>query len=232
MIGILGHRWGVYRAQDRVWAQVRGISPRQGAGRRLFMVLQAFIDESYGGTGVLVLGGYVATAEAWADFSKEWEEMLPYGTLDKENRHHFKMSEMAINEERMQRIPGFFRIIEKHVSLSISCKASVIDIQRAKNRLWVLNVNISYVGGLTNPWVFVFVALLDMLFHNRNRKLISHLIPSGEKIDFYFDSRSEKTAVIKGWEAFVSRRSDPFRQFCGATPRFEDDNDFLPLQAG
>jgi hypothetical protein len=195
------------------------------------MVLQAFIDESYGDTGVLVLGGYIASAESWAHFSKEWEEMLPYGTRDKDARYHFKMSEMAINEDRMQRIPGFFRIIEKHVALAISCKASVIDIQRAKDRLWIPNVSVSYVGALANPWMFEFVALLDMFFHNRNRELIRRIIPDGEKIDFYFDTRSEKAAIIRGWEAFVSRRPDAFRQFCGDTPRFEDDKDFLPLQA-
>jgi hypothetical protein len=70
-----------------------------------------------------------------------------------------------------------------------------------------------------------------MVFHNRNAELIRHLLPDGERIDFYFDTRSEKSAITKGWEAFVSRRPDAFRQFCGATPRFEDDKDFLPLQA-
>ena len=75
------------------------------------MVLQSFMDESYGDTGILVLGGYIASAESWTHFSKEWEEMLPYGIRDKDGRYHFKMSEMATNEDRMQRIPGFFRII-------------------------------------------------------------------------------------------------------------------------
>jgi hypothetical protein len=196
------------------------------------MVLQAFIDESYNSqTGIYVLGGYIASAEAWANFSKEWKEMLPNGTPDKYGRYHFKMREMAVSETRMQRVPKFFRIIEKHVSLAISCKVSVIDINRAKNRLWIPNVGVSYVDALANPWKFEFVALLDMFFHNRNRELIRSLIPDGEKIDFYFDARSEKKAIKKGWEAFVLRRPDEFLQFCGAVPRFEDDNDFLPLQA-
>jgi uncharacterized protein DUF3800 len=177
------------------------------------------------------LGGYIASAEAWANFSKEWKEMLPNGTPDKHGRYHFKMREMAVSERRMQRVPKFFRIIEKHVSLAISCKVSVIDIKRAKNRLWIPNVSVSYLDALANPWKFEFVALLDMLFHNRNRELIRSLIPNDEKIDFYFDTRSEKKAITKGWEAFVLRRPDKFRQFCGAVPRFEDDNDFLPLQA-
>ena len=56
MIGILGHVWGVSRAQDRIWGQVSGIAPSR-AGRRLFMVLQAFVDESRGERGTFVLAG-------------------------------------------------------------------------------------------------------------------------------------------------------------------------------
>jgi hypothetical protein len=230
MIGVLDHKWGVFPAQDRIWTQGSGIAPRK-AGRRLFMVLQAFIDESIGESGVWVLGGYVATAEAWALFSKEWEEMLPFGTRDKDNLYHFKMNEMARNQDRMQRVPGFFRIIEKYVSLAISCKANIIDIQRAKNRIWIPNVDVSYVEALANPWKFEFTALLDMFFHDRKAERIRQLIPPGEKIDFYFDERSEKGAIIEGWEAFVSRRPDAFREFCETTPRFEDDKISPPLQA-
>jgi hypothetical protein len=141
-------------------------TPRR-AGRGLFMVLQAFIDESYNSqTGIYVLGGYIASAEAWDNFLKEWKEMLPDGTPDKHGRYHFKMREMAVSENRMQRVPKFFRIIEKYVLLAISCKASVIDIKRAKARLWVPNVSVSYVDALANPWKFEFVALLDMFYHN------------------------------------------------------------------
>src|SRR6516225_8308926 len=123
------------------------------------MVLQAFIDESYNSqTGIYVLGGYIASDGAWANFSKEWKEVLPNGTPDKRGRYHFKMREMAVSEKRMQRIPTFFRIIEKHVLLAISCKVSVIDIKRAKDRLWIPNVSVSYVDALDNPWKFELVA--------------------------------------------------------------------------
>jgi Protein of unknown function (DUF3800) len=195
------------------------------------MVMQAFIDESYSQKGVYVLAGYIATAEAWANFSKEWKGVLHNGTRDKYGRDHFKMKEMAVSERRRKRLPIFFRVIEKHVALAVSCKVNVIDIQRAKNRLWIPNVSVSYVGALANPWMFEFVALLDMLFHNRNRELIRGLIPEGERVDFYFDETSQKRAVTRGWEAFVSRRPDAFRQFCGAPPRFKNDNDFPQLQA-
>ena len=40
--------------------------------------MQAFVDESYDDdSGVFVMAGCISTAEAWVQFSKEWEEMLP-----------------------------------------------------------------------------------------------------------------------------------------------------------
>lgn len=64
MIGPLDHVWGVSTTQDRVWAQVSGLPPSK-AGKRLFVVFQAAIDESFEEKGVFVLGGCIATAEAW-----------------------------------------------------------------------------------------------------------------------------------------------------------------------
>jgi hypothetical protein len=195
------------------------------------VVLQAFIDESAGEKGVWVLGGYVATAEAWAHFSREWEQMLHFGTRNKDDQYHFKMSEMARNKDRMKRVPGFFRIIEKYATLAISCKASAVDIERAKRRIWIPNVSVSYVGALADPWMFLFVALLDMFFHNRKAERIREVLPVEEKIDFYFDDRSERVLSSKGGKP--SSRGDliTFREFCETTPRFKDDKICLPLQA-
>jgi hypothetical protein len=41
------------------------------------MVVRAYIDDSYTAGGVHVLAGYIARAEQWGAFSKEWEELLP-----------------------------------------------------------------------------------------------------------------------------------------------------------
>ena len=47
------------------------------------MVFQAFVEESedQSGTDIIVLAGYVATAEAWAAFSKEWAAMPPMASV-------------------------------------------------------------------------------------------------------------------------------------------------------
>ena len=68
----------------------------------------------------MVLGGHIAPAEYWAHFSKEWEQLLPLGTLAKNGKRHFKMSELARSPGGIERTEAFYRIIEKYVFVSIS----------------------------------------------------------------------------------------------------------------
>jgi hypothetical protein len=81
---------------------------------------QAFVDGSATPNGDFVLAGHIATAEAWAHFAKEWEELLPFGTLAKNGKYHFKMSEMARSEGGIERTGPFYRLIEKYAVVSIA----------------------------------------------------------------------------------------------------------------
>ena len=67
-MNILSHQWGRSQPQDRVWAQVVGLPPSR-AHKRLLMVFQAFIDDSYKPEGVYALAGHIASAEVWGRFS-------------------------------------------------------------------------------------------------------------------------------------------------------------------
>jgi hypothetical protein len=49
------------------------------------------------------------------------------------------MSEMAVH---MERVLPFYKIIEKHVSVSLSCKIGINDLQNAKARIWSDDVKI------------------------------------------------------------------------------------------
>jgi len=222
-MSISNHVWGLSAACDRVWAQVSGIAPAK-AGQRIFVVLQAFIDESYNNNGNFVLAGYVASAEVWASFTKEWEEMLPYADLkDKNGKYYFKMSEMA-TRNRLDRVEPFFHIIEKHVLYSVSCRIHQLELNRAKNRILVdgqkPNLDI-------NKYLITFRILMDT-FHKRE---FASLIGVDDITDFYFDDKTEKGAIIQGWDGYMANRPDNVRPRFGPTPRFEDDMDFLPLQA-
>jgi len=140
------------------------------------------------------LGGHIATAEAWAQFAKDWEALLPSGTLAENDRHHFKMSEMALNDVRMWRVPPFYRIIEEHVLLSISFRFNIAEFERAKDRAreflrtnMLINFNFAFWG---NPYYFAFRILMDR-FHF-DRQDFQSLLPIDRKVDFIFDYRTEK----------------------------------------
>jgi hypothetical protein len=115
---LLTHRWGVTRA-DRVWAEIAGIAPSTRPWERAFVILQAFIDDSYTAKGTFVLGGYIANAEAWARFSAEWEAALPKALRKADGRYYFKMSDMA-GRGRLADVPQFVKIIEDHVAFSLA----------------------------------------------------------------------------------------------------------------
>jgi hypothetical protein len=221
------HVWGVSPAADRVWSQVSGLAPNK-ARERLFVVLQAFIDDSYKPDGVFVLGGYIASAEAWANFSKEWEEILPYGLRNKDGAFYFKMSEMALTPERMRRVPAFYRVIENNTLMALSCAVDLGALKRARERISIPRAQIDW-SDYANPYLVTFRHLLD-LFHV-HRLNIPHRIPLDEKIDFYFDNQTEKKIILSTWDQYINSREDQYKKFYGATPRFEDDLDFLPLQA-
>jgi hypothetical protein len=206
---------------------VTGIDPERVVGW-LLMILQAFIDDSYSPGGEFVLGGHIASTESWAKFARDWEQMLPYGVLNKRGRYHFKKKEMAQTPERMRRVGAFYRIVEEHALVSISCRINITELKRARERIHVPGLHIDW-DFLGNPFMVAFRSLMDM-FHSHRKKL-DGIIPADQKVDFIFDRQSERKIIDAGWDDYIARRPPEFKDLYGATPRFEDDDDLLPLQA-
>ena len=77
-------------------------------------------------------------------FSKDWKEMLPYGVLNKRGNFHFHMVEMNLNPERRERVRAFYRVIEQHALMLISCKINISDLERAKRRIHVPSLTIDW----------------------------------------------------------------------------------------
>lgn len=192
------------------------------------MTLQAYIDESSDEKGDFVLAGCISDAESWAAFTKEWEEVLKYGILNKHGRYHFKMSDMALNKERMSRVPLFIKIIEKYVLGFVSAKINISELKRALSRNRVTNVNINW-GALSNPYYLTLRCLFDMFHIIRDQ--MTDLISLDEKISFIFDYRDERKTILSIWDEYLQARPENIKRFYGAVPRFEDDEKFLPLQA-
>lgn len=193
------------------------------------MTLQAFIDESETEGGFFVLGGYIATAESWSSFAGEWETLLrKYGRQKKDGRYHFKMKEMARVADSAKRTELFFRVIEDHVIGWVSARINKPDLKKAISRIVVPGLEIDW-GSYANPYFITFRCLVDM-FHIHRPEMVEAM-PLGEKIDFFFDDRTDKKPILDMWENYIAARPDAIKEYYGAMPRFEDDMDFLPLQA-
>jgi hypothetical protein len=224
------HIGGASNAKDCVVAQASNLASSRTSRRRL-MVWQAYIDESEGG-GALTLAGYVAPAENWLSFSKDWAEILPLGTLGR-NGYHFKWQEMTQTDERRKRVPAFYRIIEKHVQAGISITIARDLLLSAKDRILIVSpdlVSKAFAGDIMDHLYLCAYFLLIGHFHQfKFDDVVSLFVPPEEKVDFIFDDRSEKGKILFAWEYL--KRDAPYRNNLGATPRFESDDEFLPLQA-
>ncbi len=168
-----------------------------------------------------MLAGHIASAESWAKFAREWEQMLPYGVLTKHGRFHFKMAEMAQTPERMSRVGAFYRIVEEHALMSISSRINIAELNRARERIHVPGLRIDW-DFLGNPFMVAFRSLMDM-FHSHRRRF-DGIIPADQKVDFIFDRQGEKRTIEAGWDDYIAQRPPGFRDLYGAGPRFEDLN--------
>jgi len=185
---------------------------------------RAFIDDSRTPGGEFILAGHIAPAEAWAKFSKEWENLLPHGTLADNGKNHFKMSEMALTPERMERVPAFYWLIEEYTSLSVSSRMNIAEFGQAHERAKSFALNFGRSVDLdqwTNPYVFLFRFLIDH-FH-LERKRLEPVIPLSEKVDFYFDIQTESKYLLAAWDQYIEARPDEAKRYYGSQPRFEDD---------
>jgi hypothetical protein len=227
---LLHHSWGKSQAQDVVLARISGMAPSLRGWERPFMVLQVFIDESYSQDSTFVLGGYIASVEAWGRFAKEWEELLPLARKGNSGLHRFKMSEMARD---LKSVAPFYHVIEKHVLMSIACRINISQFNRALERIWIPERRINWSG--VNPNVYMMMYFLTVFYESRYRKtfdIFNDLIPSDERVECIFDDINLKAAVIGSWDDFKRHLApEELQGIWGPDPRFEDDEIFLPLQA-
>jgi hypothetical protein len=183
------------------------------------------------------LGGHVASAETWAKFAADWEELLkPCGILGSNGNYRFKMSEIPITPDGMWRVQCFFKAIERHEIISISSLLKKSDLKAAaKQKLFVTTGYRGYqpleVGW--GPWDNVFILLwrtiMDMFLDQRGH--FSCVIPVDAPVSFIFDEQTEKRTILDGWDDYIHSKPPQMTHRFGKTPRFESDDDFLPLQA-
>lgn len=206
-------------AAGRVWAMVSGLPPGKRE-QRLFLMLQAFIDDS--GTGqdsAFVLAGYIAPAERWADFSKDWQEIL-----DLARYPYFKMSEWGDRTDD-EKVMFFYRVIERYVTAGIRCVVPHQDFREAIRYLERFVPHLTGEMRHDDIYYFNLVNLVATIHHHKAHLGIT------EKLKLIFDKQQHKDIqVLQNWERLL-KNNPAFLDTVDGVPGFEDDKDFLPLQA-
>ena len=133
---------------------------------------------------------------------------------------------MMNNPERAERVGAFYRLIENSDLVSISCKINISDLNKAKIVFGYSAIEL--IGHYTDPFFFTFRALINCV-HSHRRTMPS--LPQDDKIDFIFDDQSQKSMIISAWDKFLENRDPAVREMFGANIKFENDREFLPLQA-
>jgi hypothetical protein len=204
-------------AGDGILALVCGF-PGKRAYKRLLMVLNAYIDASgKGDPFFLVMAGYIATAEAWIEFSKEWKAQL-----DEAGLPYFKMNEMASRPE----IAGYFyRVVERHdIKAAVSCVVHTDELVKVEKE-FPFPKHFFNTEKMTNPYYFAFKVIIDVLAQqNVNLGL-------NEPVDFIFDEDSEKKEVLEAWQLLKENSEPKVAVFMGDTPIYRNDKTTMPLQA-
>lgn len=193
------------------------------------MIWQAYIDDSLDDTGIYALAGYMASADDWDRFSAEWRSMLKSGSLNDRNEYQFKMSEMALSPERMSRVSGFHNVIHNHAQASIACTINTHDLERAIKRIYIVGSDQYRIEFDTNKFDVCMKFLLSTLLEYKSKN--PDIIPFPDRIDFYFDDTTEKDVVLRHWDSHMKQVPAEWLRFYGPSPRFENDEVYLPIQA-
>ncbi len=197
------------------------------------MAWQAFVDES-ADDKFLVYGGYIADSDQWANFSREWEALLPFGYRAKDGDFDFKMSEMALTPDRQERAAAFYRVIQRNTAGALVFLLSFEHYHQAVREA----VLFDKASGdevpndddvFKNPYIFLLLAGLTLFRRNRNRPEFENILPKNEPISFCFDERSDQKKIIECFEEMT--KVPAMKQILGEAPRFENDRQILPLQA-
>jgi hypothetical protein len=163
---------------------------------------------------VFVLAGYISSVSEWLTFSDEWQAVLNGPPpLDKFKMSHFTHRYGLADE----RLILFRRAIERNVRGAITASVDM-DVYRRFVASYPPKT-------IQNPY---YLLLLDMVIQ---LKRAAPLIKLDGKIEFIFDEQLRDKDVIKyAWSRIPETRPD-IAGFIGNEPRWENEEEFLPLQA-
>jgi hypothetical protein len=185
------------------------------------VTFQAFIDDSGSGLPVFVLSGYISSVDWWESFSDEWQKLLDAPP----KLPYFKMREAAkCWGGKMKADQTYHRIKSFVDEIPVMVQASMISVIPMKKYKAIVKGKPAKF--LDDPY---FVALFDIVM-----KLFWSQVSVGstDTLEFIFDDNPRLAAKVPQYYQFMRHSIDPkYRGLIGASPKFEDDLEFLPLQA-
>jgi hypothetical protein len=183
-------------------------------------MLQAYIDASAkGDPRLLVLAGFIACAEVWAQFSIEWKKRLDQANLD-----HFKMYEMQGRPE----IVGYFckTLEEFDIDAFISCVIRTDEMREViRSTNWPRQLIVD--KNFENSYFFGFKAITNILAQKQ------HELGLYEPVDLIFDEDGEasRLKVEDAWTLLKVAAPPEVRKLMGDEPSWRNDKKVPPLQA-
>ncbi len=216
----MASRIGFGNSTDRLRALVSGL-PSSKRGSRRVTAFQAFVDDSGSGKPVFVLSAYISRLDWWEDFSDRWQDLLD----EPPKLEYFKMREAAQRfggrmkaDARNKRLQKFFSLIRMAAHASL---ISVVPIEIYKATIR---------GKVHREWDDpYFMALFDIVIRVLWNQIAEQ---SPDTVDFIFDNNPRLAAKVPHWYQLTRRMLPPqYQHLISPSPKFEDDLQFLPLQA-
>ncbi|MGC2421984.1 MAG: DUF3800 domain-containing protein [Candidatus Acidiferrales bacterium] len=188
-------------------------------------MLTAYFDDSASEETdkLLVLAGYVHSAEAWARFSDDWKAIVDAVPTIR----YFKMREAQnLSGEflgwdviaRDAKVLSLADVIKRHEPWSLECSISRTDYLR------IVRPVVPY--DIRHPYFDAFYAAIIKLAEWH------HHLGLTTPVDFVFDEQGEIGAQAVIWyEHIKSMQTPEIRAMLGSSPVFRDDKRTPPLQA-
>jgi hypothetical protein len=185
-------------------------------------MLKVFADDSGSGgdSKWFVLGGYLASAEAWIAFEPQWSAAL----ADGRPIEYFKASEAESRkgqfegfsvDERNAKIDTLIAVIVKHARQAVYV--------RVRQEHYDEIIKGSVPPAWDSPYYYLFMTLMTCC------TAVERQYGSGSPIRFIFDTH--QTLASRSENMYSKLRNIP--QFAGSVSgvQFEDEKQFLPLQS-
>ncbi|MBY9062280.1 DUF3800 domain-containing protein [Sphingomonas yunnanensis] len=191
---------------------------------------QLFVDES-ASDGLFVFAGVLANLPDWERFSESWQELLkPFGTLAADGVYHFKMSEMAALEERMARMPAFYRVMAEHVRAYFSISIRQDDLDHARKHIVGLT-SPRNMSMLEDPYQICFNLFLGSIAGRWKllKPMLHEVGVEDAPMDVIFDCHTHQASLKAAWEYLDAAKMFPM--FTESSPKFINDRERVPLQA-